>query len=91
VLILSGGVKRIVPADTNVVIGPTHIKNRLAPNISPEHQAGLTVRYGEQFRIYPKDMGVSTEVADIVDTAGSTGRARRLSRNDWMRLRIATD
>jgi len=36
-------------------------------------------------------MGVSTEVADIVDTAGSTGRARRLSRNDWMRLRIATD
>ena len=71
-LILSGGVKRIVPADTNVVIGPTHIKNRL-------------------FRIYLKDMGVSTEVADIVDTAGSTGRARRLSRNDWMRLRIATD
>jgi hypothetical protein len=69
----------------------TDAHQKPAGAISPEHQAGLTVRYGEQFRIYLKDMGVSTEVADIVDTAGSTGRARRLSRNDWMRLRIATD
>ncbi len=91
VLILSGGVKRTLSAHANVMIGPTLIKNRLAPNVSPEHQAGLTVRFNEQFRIYLKEMGVSPEVVDIIDISAWTGRARRLSRDDWMRLRIATE
>jgi hypothetical protein len=91
VLILTGGVKRTLPADANVVIGPTQIKNRLGPNVPREHQVGLTARYSEQFRIYLKEMGISPELSDIMDRSSETGRAHRLVREDWLRLRIATD
>jgi hypothetical protein len=36
VLVLAGGVHRTLPADAKVVIGPTHIADRLAPNVSQE-------------------------------------------------------
>jgi hypothetical protein len=31
VLVLAGGIHRILPADATVVIGPSHIADRLAP------------------------------------------------------------
>jgi hypothetical protein len=91
VLILAGGVKRTLAAHATVVIGGMRIRNRLAPNVSPEHTYGLTARFSEQFRIYLKEMGVSPEVVDIMGASALADRPRRLSRDDWMRLRIATE
>ena len=59
VLILAGGVNRTLPADAKVVIGPAHISNRRGLNVSEEHQQGLQSHYGEQFRLYLIQMGVT--------------------------------
>lgn len=94
VLILAGGVKRTLPAHATVVIGQTSIQNRLGLNVTPEHRTGLTTRFNELFRIYLKEMGVNPELIDIKekeDVNASTGRGRWLTRDDWMRLRIATE
>jgi hypothetical protein len=91
VLILAGGVKRTLSPHAKVVIGGMRIRNRLAPNVSPEHTYGLTDRYSEQFRIYLREMGVNPEVVDIMGASTLADRPRRLSRDDWMRLRIATE
>jgi hypothetical protein len=90
VLILAGGVHRTLPADAKVVIGPTQIRNRLAPNVSEERQQGLQAHYGDQYRLYLTQMGVRTEVVDIIDRNSQTRRATRLSRDDWLRLGIVT-
>src|SRR5580704_6455601 len=52
VLILAGGVHRTLPADAKIVIGSTHIRDRLAPNVSEERQKGLQAFYGDQYRLY---------------------------------------
>jgi hypothetical protein len=90
VLVLAGGVHRTLPADATVVIGPTHIADRLAPNVSQERQVGLQTQFGNQFRLYLSQMGVSTEIADIIDRAAQTGRAMQLSSKDWLRLGLVT-
>ena len=43
------------------------IHNRLAPNVSKDEREGASARFGELFRIYLRDMGVETELLDIVD------------------------
>jgi hypothetical protein len=91
VLVLAGGVHRTLPAGAKVVIGPTHIQNRLAPNVSEERQKGLQTVFGDQYRLYLTQMGVSTEVADIVDRNSASGHATQLSRADWLRLGIVTE
>ena len=91
VLILAGGVHRTLPADAKVVIGPAHIRNRLAPNVSEEHQEGLQSHYGDQFRLYLIQMGVRAELVDILDRNSQARRATRLSRDDWLRLRLVTE
>ncbi|MGC2076725.1 MAG: hypothetical protein WA728_11970 [Xanthobacteraceae bacterium] len=90
VLVLAGGVHRTLPADATVVIGPTHIADRLAPNVSQERQVGLQTQFGNQFRLYLSQMGVSTEIADIIDRDAQTGRATQLSSKDWLRLGLVT-
>ncbi len=90
VLILAGGVHRTLPADARIVIGPMHVRNRLAPNVSAEHQEGLTARFGDQFRLYLIQMGVRAEFVDIIDRNSETGRATSLRRDDWLRLSIVT-
>ncbi len=90
-LILAGGVQRTLPADARVVIEATHIKNRLAPNVSREHEEGLKSRFGDQFRLYLKQMGVSPEMVDIIDQAADSGQARALRRDEWLRLGIVTN
>ena len=90
VLVLAGGVHRTLPADAKVVIGPTHISNRLAPNVSQERQVGLQTEFSNQFRLYLSQMGVSTEIADIIDRDAQTGRTTQLSSKDWLRLGLVT-
>jgi hypothetical protein len=91
VLALAGGVHRALPAGAKVVIGPTHIRNRLAPNVSDERQQGLQARFGEKYRLYLTQMGVSSEVADIIIGNAETGRTTQLSRDDWLRLGLVTN
>lgn len=67
VLMLAGGVHRILPADAKVVIGPTQIRNRLSPNVSEAHRQGLQAHYGDQYGLYLTQMGVRTEVVDMID------------------------
>jgi len=90
VLVLAGGVHRTLPTDAAVVIGPTHIADRLAPNVSQERQRGLQTQFGNQSRLYPNQMGVSTEIADIIDRDAQTGRTTELSSKDWLRLGLVT-
>jgi hypothetical protein len=91
VLALAGGVHRALPAGAKVVIGPTHIRNRLAPNVSEEHQQGLQARFGDRYRLYLTQMGVSSEVADIIVGNAETGRSTQISRDNWRRLGLVTD
>ena len=90
VLILAGGVHRTLPADARVVISPTRVRNRLAPNVSAEHRKGLAERFGDQFRLYLIQMGVRAELVDIIDRNSETGHTTSLWRDDWLRLRIVT-
>ena len=89
-LILAGGVHRTLPADAKVVIGPTHIRDRLAPDVSEDRQRGLQAFYGDQYRLYLKQMGVGTDVVGIIEQNSATGRATQISRADWLQLGIIT-
>lgn len=91
VLILAGGVHRSLPPGTRVIVTGRAIHNRLAPNVSEEQREALTARFGEQFRAYLREMGVGTELLDIVDRSSETQRATELPPSDWARLRIITD
>ena len=64
VLVLAGGVHRSLPPGTKVVLTGMFIRNRLAPNVSDDRREGLTARYGQQFRMYARDMGIDPELLD---------------------------
>jgi hypothetical protein len=89
VMMLSGGVHRSVPPGTRLVLSGMTIRNRLAPNVSEERREGLTVRFGELFRIYLREMGVEPQLLDIVDS-NSDSRQIELPPAEWTRLRIVT-
>ena len=65
-------------------------RNRLTPNVSAEQKEGLRSYFGDQFRLYPIQMGVLAELIDIIDRNSEAGRATSLSRGDWLRFRIVT-
>jgi hypothetical protein len=90
VLILAGGVHRTLPSGTRVILTGMAIHNRLAPNVSEEHRESLTTIFGEQFRVYLREMGVDTEVLDIVDRNSAEQHATELKPSDWTRLHIIT-
>jgi hypothetical protein len=90
VLILAGGIHRTLPAGARVILTGMAIHNRLAPNVSDEHRESLTVIFGEQFRVYLREMGVDTELLDIVDRNSAKQRATELSPSEWTRLHIVT-
>jgi len=90
VLILAGGVHRGLPAATKVILSGMFIRNRLAPNVSKDEREGASTRFGELFRIYLRDMGVDTELLDIVDKNSEARRQTELPPAEWMRLRIVT-
>jgi hypothetical protein len=90
VLILAGGVHRSLPADTRMILSGMMIKSRLAPNVSEERREGLTALYGEQFRVYLREMGVDTELLDIVDRNSAQKHPTEVPASDWTRLHIVT-
>jgi hypothetical protein len=71
-----------------VLLGGVVLRNRMAPNVSPEARDVLPDRYGEQFRRYLRDMGVGTELLDIVDAQGESRRAVEMPPSEWTRLHI---
>ena len=90
VLMLAGGVHRSLPAGTRVVLSGMHLHNRMAPNVSQEARNTLPERFGEQFRKYLRDMGVETELLDIVDRQGESRRGVEMPPAEWTRLHIVT-
>jgi hypothetical protein len=66
------------------------LRNRMAPNVSQEARDTLPERYGEQFRKYLRDMGVETELLDIVDRQGESRRGVEMPASEWTRLHIVT-
>jgi hypothetical protein len=90
VLMLVGGIHHSLPAGTRVMLGGMSIHNRMAPNVSDERRAGLTTLFGEQFRLYLKEMGVQPELLDIVDRNSETRHETDLPAADWKRLGIVT-
>jgi hypothetical protein len=74
VLMLAGGVHRSLPPGTRMTLSSMFIRNRLALNVPDEHREGLTARFGEQFRMYLRDMGIETELLDIVDRNSDSRR-----------------
>jgi hypothetical protein len=90
VLMLAGGVHRSLPPGTKMILSSMSIRNRLAPNVSDERREGLTARFGEQFRMYLRDMGVEQELLDIVDRNSQSRRQIELPPSEWIRLRIVT-
>lgn len=91
VLILAGGVHRSLPAGTRVMLTGMAIHNRLAPNVSKDERMGATARFDELFRIYLRDMGVETELLDIVDRTSDARRRIELPPSEWTLLRIVTE
>jgi hypothetical protein len=90
VLMLAGGVHRSLPPATRMILTGMAIRNRLAPNVSDEHREALTARFGEQFRLYLREMGVETELLDIVDHNSEARHPTELPPSEWARLRIVT-
>jgi hypothetical protein len=91
VLILAGGVHRSLPQGTRMILSGMFIRNRLAPNVSRDEREGASMRFGELFRIYLRDMGVDTELLDIVDSNSEARRQTELPPAEWTRLRIVTE
>jgi hypothetical protein len=90
VLILAGGVRRTLHAGTRVILASGAIRNRLAPNVSDEHREHLTAIFAEQFRVYLRDMGVDTELLDMVDRNTAEQRVTEVQPSDWTRLHLVT-
>ena len=90
VLMLAGGVHRSLPPGTRVVLTGMFIRNRMAPNVSQEARDTLPGKFGEQFRKYLRDMGVDTELLDIVDRQSESKRGVEIPAADWARLHVVT-
>jgi len=89
-LMLAGGIHRALPAGTRMILSGMVIRNRLAPAVSDERREGLTTLFGQQFRLYLREMGVDPELLDMVDKSSQSGRAIEIQPSDWIRLRIVT-
>jgi hypothetical protein len=91
VLILAGGVHRSLPAGSKVMLTGMGVHNRLGLNMTKDEQTGATARFDELFRIYLREMGVGTEILDLMDKATNIRRRIELPPADWTRLRLVTE
>lgn len=91
VLILAGGVHRSLPAGTRVMLTGMALHNRLGLNMPKDGRVGATARFDELFRIYLRDMGVETELLDIVDKTSDVRRRIELPPSEWTRLHLVTE
>jgi hypothetical protein len=90
VLILAGAVHRSLPPTTRVILTGTTYFNRLAPNVSEKEREGATAIFGQQVRLYLREMGVQTELADIIDRNSALHKATEPPPSEWLRLGIVT-
>jgi hypothetical protein len=90
VLILAGGVHRNLHPGTRVILTGMAIHNRLAPNVAEERRTSLTQSFDHDFRTYLREMGVDTELLDIVDQNSGLQRATEVPPSDWARLHLVT-
>jgi hypothetical protein len=90
VLMLAGAVHRNLAPTTRVILTGMTIHNRLAPNVSEEEREGATAMFGQQFRVYLREMGLATELLDIVDRNSTQRRTTELPPSEWVRLGIVT-
>jgi hypothetical protein len=90
VLMLAGAVHRSLPPTARVILTGMTIFNRLAPNVSEEEREGATAMFGQQFRVYLQEMGVHTELLDIIDRNSASRQAIELPPSEWARLGIVT-
>ena len=90
-LMLAGGVHRSLTRDTTVELVGMEIRNRLAPNVSAEHRAGLTTYYGEQARLYLREMGIDASLLDLVDRNwADRKRPTEVPPAAWLKLGLVT-
>jgi hypothetical protein len=89
-LMLAGAVHRRLPPDTKVILSGMTIFNRLAPNVSNEQRESLTSIFGDQLRLYLRQMGVDPELIDMVSRNSETRRVTELPPSEWVRLGIVT-
>jgi hypothetical protein len=90
VLILAGGPHRSLAPGARMILTGMSIRNRLAPNVSDEQRESLTVHFEEQFRVYLREMGLDTELLDIIDRNSQVRHATELPPSEWARLHIVT-
>lgn len=90
VLILAGGIHRIIAPGTRVVLSGREVRSLRAPNISDERRTALTIAHDQEFRAYLREMGVETEVMDIVDQDSGLKRSTLVPESDWTRLHLIT-
>ena len=90
VLMLAGAVHRSLPPTTRVILTGMTIFNRLAPNVSEEEREGATAYLNQQFRVYLREMGVQTELIDIIDRNSASRETTELQPSAWLRLGIVT-
>lgn len=90
VMILVGGIRRTIAPGTRVVLSGMEVRSRLAPNISDVRRSALTIGVDQEFRTYLRDMGVATEVMDIVDQDSGFKRTTLVPETDWIRLHLIT-
>jgi hypothetical protein len=90
VLILAGGIHRSLPSGTRMTLSGMAIHNRLAPNVSEERREGLTDLFDKQFRLYLREMGIDTELLDIVARNMEEHHSTEVPSSDWARLHIVT-
>jgi hypothetical protein len=90
VLMLVGAAHRSLPPTTRVMLTGMTVYNRLAPNVSEEEREGATAMFGQQFRVYLREMGVNAELLDIVDRNSASRQTTELPPSEWLRLGIVT-
>jgi hypothetical protein len=88
VLFLVGGIHRTIAPGTRVVLSGMEVRSRLAPNISDVRRTALTIGLDQEFRTYLRDVGVETEVMDIIDQDSGLKRSTLVPETDWTRLHL---
>jgi hypothetical protein len=91
VLALAGGVHRTLPAGSRVLLTGMAIFNRLDLNVPEQQRQGLAARFGQLFRVYLREMGVDTELLDMVDRNSQAHRQTELPPPEWLRLHLVTE
>ena len=90
VLGLAGGVRRMLPDATTVVIAGMTVGNWFGFHSAEPYREGGHVRTRELVKLHLTQMGVDPQLADMMEENYASTRRFELSRQDIARLRIVT-